>query len=37
MPTPEYYVQFPGTAREALTFYGEIFGLGRVRRRPAPV
>lgn len=23
-PTP--YVQFPGTAREALTFYGEVFG-----------
>ena len=26
MPTPQPYVQFPGTAREALTFYGEIFG-----------
>ena len=23
-PTP--YVHFPGTAREALTFYGEVFG-----------
>ena len=23
-PTP--YVQFPGTARDALTFYGEVFG-----------
>jgi PhnB protein len=25
-PTP--YVHFPGTAREALTFYGEVFGCG---------
>ncbi|GAA4287871.1 VOC family protein [Georgenia daeguensis] len=25
-PTP--YVLFPGTAREALTFYGEVFGCG---------
>jgi PhnB protein len=25
-PTP--YVHFPGTAREALTFYGDIFGCG---------
>ena len=23
-PTP--YIHFPGTAREALTFYGEVFG-----------
>ena len=23
-PTP--YVHFPGTAREALTFYGDVFG-----------
>jgi PhnB protein len=25
-PTP--YLHFPGTAREALTFYGDIFGCG---------
>jgi PhnB protein len=25
-PTP--YILFPGTAREALTFYGEVFGCG---------
>jgi PhnB protein len=25
-PTP--YVHFPGTAREALTFYGDVFGCG---------
>lgn len=26
MPAPEPYLLFPGTAREALTFYQEIFG-----------
>lgn len=26
MPDPTPYVLFPGTAREALTFYGEVFG-----------
>ncbi len=26
MPAPTPYVQFPGTAREALTFYGDVFG-----------
>ncbi|NPC97894.1 VOC family protein [Nocardioides sp. zg-DK7169] len=25
-PTP--YIHFPGTAREALTFYGDVFGCG---------
>ena len=25
-PTP--YVHFPGTAREAMTFYGDVFGCG---------
>jgi PhnB protein len=25
MPDPEPYVLFPGTAREALTFYGDVF------------
>jgi PhnB protein len=25
-PTP--YITFPGTAREALTFYGDVFGAG---------
>ena len=25
-PTP--YLHFPGTARYALTFYGEVFGCG---------
>ena len=25
-PTP--YLHFPGTAREALTFYSEVFGTG---------
>ena len=27
-PTP--YILFPGTAREALTFYGDVFGCGVV-------
>ena len=26
MPGPTPYVLFPGTAREALTFYGDVFG-----------
>ncbi len=26
MADPEPYVLFPGTAREALTFYGDVFG-----------
>lgn len=26
MPDPTPYVHFPGTAREALTFYGDVFG-----------
>ena len=26
MTAPTPYVHFPGTAREALTFYGEVFG-----------
>jgi PhnB protein len=26
MPSPQPYVSFPGTAREALTFYGDVFG-----------
>jgi PhnB protein len=26
MTGPEPYVLFPGTAREALTFYGDVFG-----------
>lgn len=26
MTDPEPYVLFPGTAREALTFYGDVFG-----------
>lgn len=26
MPGPTPYIHFPGTAREALTFYGEVFG-----------
>jgi PhnB protein len=26
MSDPEPYVLFPGTAREALTFYGDVFG-----------
>ena len=26
MPSPQPYVLFPGTAREALAFYGEVFG-----------
>jgi PhnB protein len=26
MTGPEPYVHFPGTAREALTFYGDVFG-----------
>src|SRR5688500_1452385 len=26
MPAPTPYIHFPGTAREALTFYGEVFG-----------
>jgi PhnB protein len=26
MAAPTPYVHFPGTAREALTFYGEVFG-----------
>jgi PhnB protein len=26
MPAPEPYLLFPGTAREALTFYHEVFG-----------
>ncbi len=26
MPGPAPYIHFPGTAREALTFYGEVFG-----------
>ncbi len=26
MTAPTPYIQFPGTAREALTFYGEVFG-----------
>ena len=26
MADPKPYVHFPGTAREALTFYGEVFG-----------
>jgi PhnB protein len=25
---PKPYLHFPGTAREALTFYGEVFGCG---------
>jgi uncharacterized glyoxalase superfamily protein PhnB len=28
-PTP--YIHFPGTAREALTFYGEVFGCAASR------
>lgn len=26
MPGPTPYIRFPGTARAALTFYGEVFG-----------
>lgn len=26
MPSPQPYVLFPGTARDALTFYGDVFG-----------
>jgi PhnB protein len=26
MPAPEPYLLFPGTARQALTFYHEVFG-----------
>ena len=26
MADPEPYVLFPGAAREALTFYGDVFG-----------
>ena len=26
MPDPTPYIHFPGTARAALTFYGEVFG-----------
>ncbi len=26
MTGPKPYIHFPGTAREALTFYGEVFG-----------
>jgi PhnB protein len=26
MPSPTPYVMFPGTAREALTCYGDVFG-----------
>jgi PhnB protein len=26
MPAPTPYLHFPGTAREALTFYGDVFG-----------
>jgi PhnB protein len=26
MPAPEPYIHFPGTAREALTFYHQVFG-----------
>lgn len=25
-PPPTPYLHFPGTAREALTFYGQVFG-----------
>ncbi len=30
MPAPTPYVLLPGTAREALTFYAEVFGCGVV-------
>lgn len=26
MPAPQPYLHFPGTAREAITFYAEVFG-----------
>lgn len=26
MPSPTPYIHFPGSAREALTFYGDVFG-----------
>lgn len=28
MPAPTPYLHFPGTARDALTFYGDVFGCG---------
>jgi len=28
MTAPTPYLHFPGTAREALTFYGDVFGCG---------
>ena len=28
MSDPKPYITFPGTAREALTFYGDVFGCG---------
>jgi len=28
MTAPTLYLHFPGTARDALTFYGEVFGCG---------
>jgi PhnB protein len=28
MTSPAPYIHFPGTAREALTFYGDVFGCG---------
>lgn len=28
MPAPTPYIHFPGTTREALTFYGDVFGCG---------
>ncbi len=44
MPDPTPYIHFPGTARAALTFYGEVFGgdvqlftLGDFNRDDGPV